>query len=339
MSNWGAAMPRVTSSVGLLMTTMVAALLVGGIPAQASSEKETTDTRAVIRPNAKCAKANAKVTVVIKGKTLQCKKSKRGYFWRVIASPSDANASNSPTTPVQRLRVIPDGGNNALFTMNQRFLPEIAQTLTLERPISLESLTLDPRCITLVPLTYYSGQDQDHSLEEFTCSYPDISTTVTTSIYKISDQFIGHPSRFLLDELTRVSQKRSEQVIRLESPFRVDLDPAVELEPGYYAIVFGFELTDPNINTIWFGGHQHNDGPQPACVGDPISDIYALGSAYRGEPDNTYTGLADNYRGSANLFIMHTAKVQSCIVVGNYVGDVFANGDINLVLEYRTRAN
>jgi len=327
------------ASFGLVTVALVSALIASGVPAQSFSKEEAAEPRSVIRPNAKCAKANAKATVIVKGKTLRCKRSKGGYFWRVVAPPDDLNESDRPTTPIQRLRVVPDGANNALFTMNQRFLPEIAQTFTLEQQVSLESLTLDPRCVTLVPLTYYSGPNQDHSLEEFTCSYPEISTTVTTSIYKISNQFTGLPSRFLADELTRVSQVKSEQTLRLESPFTVNLDPQIRLEPGYYAVVFGFELTDPNVNTIWFGGHQHNEVPQPECVGDPSSDIYPSGSAYRGEPNNTYTGLADNYRGVANLFVMHTAKVQSCIVVGDYAGDVFANGDLNLVIEFRTQAS
>jgi hypothetical protein len=177
-------MIRSMARFGLVTVALVSALIASGVPAQSFSKEEAAEPRSVIRPNAKCAKANAKATVIVKGKTLRCKRSKGGYFWRVVAPPADLNESDRPTTPIQRLRVVPDGANNALFTMNQRFLPEIAQTFTLEQQVSLESLTLDPRCVTLVPLTYYSGPNQDHSLEEFTCSYPEISTTVTTSIYK-----------------------------------------------------------------------------------------------------------------------------------------------------------
>ncbi len=313
--------------------TLLALLSAGNIAYASGTEEK--DARSVIRPNAKCAKANAKITVVVKGQTLRCRKGKGGHFWRVVKDPASTGQRVQATGPLQQFTVVPDGGSNALFTMNQRFLPEIAQTVTLTQPISLESLTLDPRCITLVPLEYYSGQDQNHSLEQFTCNYPSIESTITTSIYKISDQFTGAESRLFISNLTPVYTAKSQQTIQLESPLTVRLDPAIRLDSGYYAFVFGFELTNPNINTVWFYGHQHNDGPQPACVSDPQSDIYSTGSAYRGEPSRPYTGLADNFRGFSNLFIMHTAKVQSCIVVGNYTDDVFAKGDLNLNLGYR----
>jgi len=329
----GEAMKQHTLQIGAACGALLLALFAGN-PAHAS-KVDSSDNRSAIRPNAKCIAANAKVTVVVKGTTLRCKKGKGGFFWRVVKTAGNQGPSAPTLGPVQRLSVVPQGGNNALFTMNQRFGPELGQTVTLSQPIALESLTLDPRCITRVPLNYYSGQNQDHSLEQFTCNYPDIETTLTTSIYRISDQFTQNPSRFFVSELTPVYKATSKQTMRLEAPFTVMLSPAVRLDPGYYAITFGFELTDPNINTIWFGGHNHNEGPQPACVRNPTSDIYTQGSAYRGEPNNTYTGLADNFRGFANMFLMHTSKVQSCIVVGNFTDDVFVNGDLNLVLQYR----
>jgi hypothetical protein len=251
------------------------------------------------------------------------------------STPSGKEPSDTPTGPIQSIRVLPEGGNNGLFNINQRFGPEFAQSVTITEPISLESLTLDPRCITLVPLSYYSGPNQDHSLEQFTCRYPNFNTTVTMSIYKIADAFAGNPSRLFVSQLTPITQIKKQQTMTLESPYTVKLDKPTRLDPGHYLITFGFELTDPNINTIWFGGHNHNEGPQPACVTNPASDIYTTGAAYRGEPNNTYTGLVDNFRGFANMFVMHTAKVQSCIVVGNFTDDVFTNGDINLMLQFR----
>lgn len=320
--------------ISAICGAMLLTLLAAGSNSFASGT-EATDSRSVIRPNAKCAKANAKITVVVKGQTLQCRKGKSGYFWRVVKNATSTEQRVQAMGPFQQFTVVPEGGSNALFTMNQRFLPELAQTVTLTQPISLESLILDPRCITLVPLDYYSGPNQNHSLEQFTCNYPSIESTITTSIYKIGDQFTGVESRLFISNLTPVYTAKSQQNIQLESPLTVRLDPAIRLDPGYYAVVFGFELTDPNINTIWFHGHQHVDGPQPACVSDPRSDIYSTGSAYRGEPSTPYTGLADNFRGLSNLFILHTAKVQSCIVVGNYTDDIFANGDLNMKLGYR----
>lgn len=326
-------MNRRTLRVGAVCGALILGLVGAGSVAQATDNGES---RSAIRPNAKCVKANAAITVVVKGKTLQCKKGKGGYFWRVVRGPATPSQPVQATGPLQRLNIIPEWGNNSLFTMNQRFGPEIGQTVTLSESIALESLTLDPRCITRVPLSYYSGQNQDHSLEQFTCQNPDIETTVTTSIYKVSDAFTLNPARFLVSDLTLMGKVTTKQSMRLESPFTVTLNPAVRLDPGYYAITFGFELTDPTINTIWFGGHNFTQGTQPPCAQNVGSDVYPSGSAYRGEPNNAYTGLADNFRGFANMFLMHTAKVQPCIVVGNYTGDVFANGDLNLVLAYRT---
>ena len=303
-------------------------------PVQATSQ-DPVDTRSAIRPNSKCSKVNAKLIIVVKGKTLQCKKGKAGHFWRQIASPNNQARPSQPVGMPQKLSIVPEWGNNALFTMNQRFGPEIAQTFTFNEPVLLDSFTLDPRCITYVPIAYYTGQNQNHALEEFKCKYPDIDVNLTTSIYKISDQFNGNPSRFRISGLTPIAKTTQNKKMVLESEFKVNLDPAVRLEPGHYAVTFGFQLSDPNVNTVWFGGHQHNEGPQPACVTQPANDIYTFGSAYRGEPENSYTGLADNFRGFADLFVAHLAKVQSCIVVGNFTGDVFAPGDVNLVMQFR----
>lgn len=297
-----------------------------------SVEADGFESRSSVRPNAKCAKALAAVTVVVKGVTLQCRKGKKGNFWRVV---NTATPSTQSPGPLKNLRVVPEWGNNAFLTMNQRFSPEIAQTFTVSEPIQLEALVLDPRCITSVPLSYYSGQNQDHSLEQFTCKSPDIETTVTTSIYRLGAEFAGTPSRFRIAESTEVTKDVQTMALKLEKPFTLQISTPTRLDPGYYAVVFGFQLSDPTVNTIWFGAHQHNEGPQPPCVTEPVTDVYALGSAYRGEPETDYTGLADNFRGFSDLFVIHTAKVQSCIVAGNYGGDVFANGDLNLQLQYR----
>lgn len=290
------------------------------------------ESRSSVRPNAKCEKVLATVTVVVKGVTLQCRKGKKGHFWRVVKTTTPSTPSPGP---LQTLRVVPEGSNNAFLTMNQRFAPEIAQTFTVSEPIQLESLILDPRCITSVPLSYYSGQNQDHSLEQFTCNSPDIETTVTTSLYRLGADFTGNPARFRIAQTTEVTKDVQTMALKLERPFAIGMSAPTRLDPGYYAVVFGFQLSDPTVNTIWFGAHQHNEGPQPPCVTEPATDVFALGSAYRGEPENDYTGLADNFRGFSDLFVMHTAKVQSCIAVGNYGGDVFANGDLNLQLQYR----
>ena len=293
-----------------------------------------------VKPNSKCVKRGS--TAVVKGKKFVCTKVKKGLVWRPVKvarpaieelpKPVASETLSRPST----ITIVPDGRQNAQLVINQRFLPEIAQSFTINETISLESIAVSPSCITYVPLNYYSGMDQDHSLESFPCNYPDFDTTVTLSLYKLNSTFNGNPSSFRISALPRVSVSTVSTKIKLGSDLSIPLDAPALLDPGFYVAVLGFVLTDPNINTVWFRAHQYNTAPYPACVTNPQADVYEMGSAYRGEPSQPYTGLANNFRGTSDLFVMHQAKVQSCIVIGNFSDDVFAFGDLEMKLDYRT---
>lgn len=318
-------------SVGLLLQP------ISGIASTKPADNQSIEVRTQIRPDTKCKKINKKV--VVKGKTLQCKKSAKGLLWRevkkALPTPSPVpSPSDTPQIVLEEFKTVPDSKFNALFTVNQRFAPEFAQTFTLNDSLTIKSVSLAADCITYVPLSYYSGMNQDHSLEQFRCDYPAFDVDVVASIYKLNSSFNGNPLSFQVSNVDRVARFDFAQKMQLKSNFNLALPRPVSLDPGFYAIVLGFTLKDPNINTIWFVGHQHISGGFPACVTNPSPDIYELGSAYRGESPIGYTGLVDNFRGVSDLFVMHKAKVQSCIVVGDYLGDVFAFGDVALAIKY-----
>lgn len=275
---------------------------------------------------------NLNVEKVVKGKVFVCTKVGKSRKWR-FSKTADLDFFSQEKTLLlvkESLSIVPQGEANTLFTVNQRFLPELGQSFMVESPLHVTDLVIKPNCVTRVPLEYYSGQNQDHSLESFSCNNESFDVDVTVSFLKISPEFSGDPFIRKVSDMNLVSRSVHSQTLTTGSDLVFNFGTPVSLTEGFYMVIFGFIVHDPLVNTIWFVGHEHSSPDLASCVSNPSSDVYALGSAYRSEPAAEYTGLADNFRGFSDVFEHHYAKVNSCIVVGNFGPPVTAPGDIFL---------
>ena len=273
---------------------------------------------------------------IVNGKVYVCVKIGKFSKWKFTKFANAGMYSDlysQQTTPLlvkESFSIVPQGESNTLFVINQRFIPELGQSFMVDSPISVTDLVIKPQCVTRVPLEYYSGQNQDHSLESFVCDADSFQADVTVSFLKISPDFVGNPFTRRVSGMELVNRSVHYETVSTGSDLIFEFESPVNLSTGFYMVTFGFVLNDPLVNTIWFQGKEYSPAELASCVTNPSSDAYPSGAVYRGSPENSYTGLSDNFRGFSDLFELHQAKVNSCIVVGNFSPPVTAPGDLVL---------
>lgn len=252
---------------------------------------------------------------------------------------------NAPANDSGAIHPVPQGSLNALFYFNQRFIPEVAQSYSLDEATTITAMSFNPHAITWVDLSYFATpESQRHSMEMFKTAYTPIPTRATVTVWRSE---IGDPGpRFDTGSgaFTMIARQDAAFDITLGSPRFITFDPPLRLSPGHYVVVLGMRFADANILTLHLGGRESGNSQMAGPLGDRFSecaytrssDLYPAGRAYKGTGGSTpYTGAADNYVGFGSVFVEHKAKVQECITVGKF-DDIFNSGDLDMSLYRRT---
>lgn len=277
---------------------------------------------------------NFRVTAVTKNKKGYSLKSQSVNFF-------SGSSYRSQSRETVEITPVPWGKANALFYVNPRFIPEIAQSVVVDRPFNLTSTSIIPIQITWVRPEWFSASEEDrHGLEVSKESYKPIPAAVTLTIWKSSSATLAYPIH-LTDGFVKVFQQTFRNPIEIGkgTPYEMTLDQPVRLESGVQLFVFSFELYDPNILSLLLSGRESGTntigGPsqdRPTdCVYTRSDDSYPDGRLYRGSGSLPYTGTIDNFVGFGNEFLEHSAKVAACQQIG-YYNDIFNPGDLQMFI-------
>lgn len=247
---------------------------------------------------------------------------------------TEAMAQGKPIEPV------PNGSDNAIFYFNQRFIPEVAQSYTLDEPFTLSSVSFYPRLITQITPAYFNTpQEARHTLERSVTSYPPVGTDAVLTVWK-SSMTGDLGTSFNLDAgFTKVASQSSRFNLQLGSVTTLSLDDPVTLQPGTYVVVLGMRFADPTILTLHLAGRESGNNTRGGtlqqfesdCNYKRSQDLYTEGRAYQGRGTLPYTDSWDNYVGFGPMFVEHQAKIQECIAIGRF-DTPFNPGDLKMDL-------
>lgn len=243
-----------------------------------------------------------------------------------IVGTSPARATSSPIEPV------PTGLSNAVFQINPRYFPEIAQSIEVGSVATFSRVEFRIESMSRgLPEYFTLPASEREPFAIYYTSYDPISVKSTVSVYRsLSPNVLGQ-NLDIRTGFELLTQTISNELITLGKTQSIKFTTPQKFVPGMYLIAFRFEPADTQIITLRMTGRQAGTqtrgGPNhdldKTCTYTPSADTYSSGRAYRGqEPSES---------GFGSVFFEHEAKVSQCAVTGVYV-DIFNPGDLQIRL-------
>ena len=243
-----------------------------------------------------------------------------------IVGTSPARATSNPIEPV------PTGSANAMFQINPRYFPEIAQSIEVDSNSTFSKVEFRIESMTRgLPEYFTLPETVREPYAIYYTSYDPIPAKSTLSVYRsLSPNVLGQ-NLDIRNGFELLTQVVSNEAITLGKTQSIKFTIPQKFVPGMYLITFRFEPTDTQIINLRMSGRQAGTqtrgGPNhdldKTCTYTPSADTYSSGRAYRG------VGPAEE--GFGSVFSEHDAKVSECSVKGVYV-DIFNPGDLQIRL-------
>jgi hypothetical protein len=309
---------------------------------------QTHPSTAAVKTGEKCSKAG--INAKFNGKNYICIKIGKVNRWTVKKSP----ASKAPAAPAEEkseqllISPVPQGSMNATFMLGKPQSRDIGETLFFDSAVEVSALEFEVALFTWIsPEYHYATEDQKHNLEKSYSrgQYKPISAKVNISLWKDDLAILaGLPETFdLKNGFTKVDEFDVKTNIEVGKSVRLSFPKSITVKPGHYYLNLYFSVEDLNITTLRFAGRQSGKntlgGPKrnmpTSCKYTPSEDLYPKGQAYFSYQENLWDQKTPeekwNYQTPRSYtFKLHDyAKVQECIVVGNY-NDILNTGDIFL---------
>ena len=302
-----------------------------------------------------CKRAGA--VQVVKSVKYVCAKSAGKLRWAKAASAAKS-ASTAPSKSVVPsesvvLRTLSNAARNTTFQVSLQEFPEIAQGINVDAPLSFNVLQASVYGVnTVQPEFFRVPFNQKSQFEKASTTFEPYEASITVSIWRAS---AGSSSLTeSIDIAQGFSKVHSETVVSTVSPnnpptlqapmnLEMKLSRSVDLAPGAYVVVLGFEWKNFGILTVRLWGQESGTntvggkggGAVKACTYTPTPDAYPAGRAWAGLGIRRWDGDPSSSIGFGTRFAAATAKVTSCIVAGEWGNDIFNPGDLDLALVLR----
>lgn len=302
-----------------------------------------------------CLRAGA--TRVTQGVRFECRRMAGKLKWvKVLGSPGRSSSSTTvqtsivPALPVVALRTLSNGTRNTSFQIALQEMPELAQSIVLDSPLTFDMLTTAIYGVNTVKPEFFSVPFSEKSkYEESKFSFDAFDATISVAIWKAQsadlladsrddiDVSLGFDLVYSASVQTTITQN---QYVAAQAPMnlQIPLSRTVDLSPGSYLVILGFEWRRLDILTIRLWGQESGNNTKGGKSGEavknctymPTIDAYPVGKAYMGLGSRRWNGDAASSVGFGTRFRPATAKVTSCIVKGEWGNDIFNPGDLDL---------
>jgi len=243
-----------------------------------------------------------------------------------IVGTSPAQATSNPIEPV------PTGSANAVFQINPRYFPEIAQSIEVDSNSTFSKVEFRIESMTRgLPEYFTLPETVREPYAIYYTSYDPIPAKSALSVYRSPSPNVLGQNLDIRNGFELLTQAVSNEPITVGKTQSIKFTIPQKFVPGMYLIAFRFEPTDTQIINLRMSGRQAGTqtrgGPNhdldKTCTYTPSADTYSSGRAYRG------VGPAEE--GFGSVFSEHDAKVSECSVKGVYV-DIFNPGDLQIRL-------
>lgn len=256
-----------------------------------------------------------------------------------VASALSIGTSASARQP-GNIEAVPEGQDNAIFYFNQRFIPEVAQSFTLDSQTTVEALTFYPAAVTRIERTYFDvPENERHSQERFVTQYTPTATDAVLTVWKSPTTGDLGTQFDIRNGFSKVAQVDTSFTLNVGKPTTIKFASPLSLDPGTYVVVLGMRFADPHILTLHLSGRESGNNTRGGtrqqyesdCNYTRSADSYPAGRAYYGTGSIPFTGTWDNYVGYGTTFLEHQAKIQECIAIGRF-DTPFNPGDLKFTL-------
>lgn len=243
---------------------------------------------------------------------------------------------------------VPEGRMNATFMLGKPQSRDIGETLFFKDDVKVSGIEFEVALFTWIsPEYHFATEDQKHNLEKSYSrgQYKPISAKVNVSLWRDDLEILsGLPGTFdLRNGFTKINEFEIKTDIEVGKSVRVGFPRPITVTSGYYYLNLYFVVEDLNITTLRFTGRESGKntmgGPNrdmpTNCNYTPSEDLYPKGQAYFSYQNNSWEQKTPEEKWNfqtprSYTFKLHDyAKVQECIVVGNY-NDILNTGDILL---------
>lgn len=295
---------------------------------------------------------------VVKSVKYVCTKSAGKLRWVKANNPTKSVTAtpSKSVVPLESvvLRTLTNGMRNTSFQISLQEFPEIAQGITVDVPLSFNVLQASVYGVnTVQPEFFRVPFNQKSQYERALTNFEPFDASVSVTIWRAS---VGPSSLTESIDLAQGFIKvHSENVVSKVSPntpstlqapmnLEMKLSQFVDLAPGAYVVVLGFEWKNLGILTVRLWGQESGantvggkgGGAVKACTYVPTPDAYSGGRAWAGLGITRWDGDPASSIGFGTKFVAATAKVTSCIVAGEWGNDIFNPGDLDLALVMRS---
>ena len=259
---------------------------------------------------------------------------------------TDINDTKTDENQDLLFQLIPKGEIlNSYFEINPKHVPDIAQSIKIDKTSTFSSLSLFPNYVSLADQSKVFNKNYQYDNKDIQVKREDLTLTPSWFVYI----YKWKNSTQLNDELdvdrdfTLIHQQRSEEIIEVGKEFNFKLTPEVTLEPGNYLFVFGSIFYENNLFTIRFegqqngtnilGGYDHNVPTE--CKYTLTKDSTPDSKVYRPNfgAKVTTDGFKISYTKTINKkFEVYDTKVGECSKLGDYNSNtgVWNPGDLQI---------
>lgn len=276
--------------------------------------------------------------LMVSGVRVACATGKGSRAWT-------AATASRPITPAERadnnLHTLSASQVNTVFQVWPTFHPEIAQSLVVDRSMTVSDVTVWPEEAQFANPAFWSmgnsPQDQTWYVKDAT----PIPATTTVSLYRADSLSDLGTSFSLASGFARVATATTTNPLRMTMPYSIAFPSPVALTSGRYVVVFSFSIPDSRLLDFRLSGRQsgnnttigeNHDTPSD-CVYTSAEDGYSQGRAYKGIGSGLQSlpspMVATATVGFGTSFVQQEAKVHDCSRVGVY-HDVWNPGDIRV---------
>ena len=294
-----------------------------------------------------CSRVGAVKT--IRDKKYKCQFASGKKIWKILPKNS---TQGSLTSNDEVFRTLYADARNTSFQISLQEFPEIGQSFQISSPISFNTVGLSVYGANIVDPEFFNVPfSQKSQFERAAFWFESFDAKVVVSIWRnvasspIADQFDlanGFELMKKEDVLVKLGPSSTYFGGSKSAPFNVELklNSDVSLVSGEYVIILSFQWDDIRYLTIRFWGQESGSntvggkggGMAKNCTYTQTPDAYPAGRAYAGLGISRWNGDPRSSIGFGQKFKLATAKVSSCIVMGEWGNDIFNPGDLDLVL-------
>ncbi len=308
----------------------------------------THPSASAMKSGDKCPKIGAAKT--FKGKNYICVISGKVNRWTEKNNPKLSSAESPVQNVVEQVIIspVPRANINTTFMLGKPQSRDIGESLYFDSEAKVSGLEFEIAAFTWISQDYhFATEDQKHNLERAynRGQYKPFPAKVNVSLWRDDLEILSSlPETFdLRSGFTKIDEFEAKTFIDLGKGVKLNFPTPTVVKPGYYYLNLYFVVDDLNITTLRFAGRQTGNntmgGPNrdmpTTCNYTPSDDLYPKGQAYFSYQDNSWDQKTPeekwNYQTARSYtFKLHNyAKVNDCIVVGNY-NDILNTGDILL---------